>query len=79
MAVLHTAALVYLSPGQRDGVRSVVAAAGAHLLGGEHGGVLSDVAGRLPGDVDVGGHLVISLDGEPLALAHPHGATLTWL
>lgn len=79
VVVLHTAALVYLSPDQRDGVRAVVAAAGAHLLGAEGVSVLPDVAERLPPGTDVGGLFVVSLDGEPLALAHPHGATLTWL
>ena len=79
VVVFHTAALVYLDAEQRDGVRSVVAAAGAHRLGGEGGGVLPDVDARLPAASDVGGRLVVSLDDEPLALAHPHGATLEWL
>ena len=79
VVVVHTAALVYLTAQQREGVRSVIAAAGARRLGGEHGGVLPDVDARLPATLDVGGRFVVSLDDEPLALAHPHGARLGWL
>ncbi len=79
VVVTHTAALVYLAPAERAAVRASIATAGAHRLGGEHGGVLPDVDARLRDPASVQGQLVMALDDEPLALAHPHGAAMTWL
>lgn len=79
VVVTHTAALVYLAAADRDRVRAAIADAGAHRLGGEHAGVMPDVDARVPDPAAIAGQLVVSLDDVPLALAHPHGAALTWL
>ncbi len=79
VVVTHTSAMIYLEPADRDRVRAVIASAGAHRLGGEHAGVLPDVDARTPDPSAIAGRLVVSLDDAPLALAHPHGAALTWL
>jgi hypothetical protein len=41
--------------------------------------VLPDLAAQLPSSLDATGMMLVSLDDRALAVAHPHGRTLTWL
>ncbi|MBC3762015.1 DUF2332 domain-containing protein [Quadrisphaera sp. RL12-1S] len=79
VVVTHSAALAYLSPGERGAVRTVIAEAGAHRLGMEGRAVLPDLVDALPEQVPGDGRFVVSLDDVPLALAAPHGSTLALL
>lgn len=79
VVVTHSAALAHLGADERDAVRQVVSGAGAHRLGLEARAVLPDLAERLAADVADDGRFLVSLDDEPLALAAPHGSTLTFL
>lgn len=79
VVVTHSAALVYLDDGERRAVLDVVADAGAHRLGVEGRAVLPHLE-RAVAQAHAGDRrFLVSLDDEPLALAAPHGSTLTFL
>ncbi|HEU0206083.1 MAG TPA: DUF2332 family protein [Pseudolysinimonas sp.] len=72
--------LVYLSPGERDGVVDAASALGAHLVTFEGAGVLPGVAAGLRGlSAPHPTPFVLAVDGEPIAHAGPHGDRLSWL
>jgi hypothetical protein len=79
IVVTHSATLAYLGPDERNAFIRLLAESGVHRLGAEGPQVLPELTDQIPGTVDVGGRFVVSLDDRPLALAHPHGRTLTWL
>jgi hypothetical protein len=72
--------LVYLAPGERDGVVDAASELGARLLTFEGAGVLPGVAERLRGlSAPHPTPFVLAVDGEPIAFAGPHGDRLSWL
>jgi hypothetical protein len=73
LVVFHTAVLVYLSTDDRARFRDEVARAGAVWVSNEAPGVFGDIDARLPAGVDTRGTFVLSRDGSPVALTHPHG------
>ncbi|QXT62314.1 DUF2332 domain-containing protein [Tessaracoccus palaemonis] len=75
--VMHSATLAYLARPERDAVVAAVRASGAHWLSFEGPTVVTSLRGRTP-PVD-GPHFVLALDGEPLAVASPHGRWVRWL
>lgn len=78
VVVAHSATLAYLDGRDRACFVSLLQDLGVHRLGAEGPRVLPQLAG-LPQESEVAGRFVISLDEQALALAHPHGRTLTWL
>jgi hypothetical protein len=77
LVVYHSAVLAYVD---RDG-RSAFAATMADLAAARPTVWVSNEAPGVVADADVGdqARFVLARDGEPLALAGPHGATLDWL
>ena len=75
--VMHSATLAYLARPERDAVIEAVRHCGAHWLSFEGPTVVTSLRGRTP---PVGEpHFVLALDGEPLAVASPHGRWARWL
>lgn len=80
VVVLHSATLAYVDPDRRAAFVDLLARRGVHRLGAEALGVLPfDLPGGLEAGGAVGDRFVVSLDDRPLALAQPHGRSLTWL
>jgi hypothetical protein len=79
VVVQHSATLTYLEPAERRAFRELVRQHGAHLVGCEGVDVLPDLADQLPGNIDTTGQMLLSVDDRVLAVAHPHGRSLTWL
>jgi hypothetical protein len=79
VVVTHSAALVYLDDDGRRRVLDAVADAGAHRLGVEGRAVLPHLEGAVAPTDEGDRRFLVSLDDEPLALAAPHGSTLTFL
>jgi hypothetical protein len=79
VVVIHSATLAYLEQDERDAFVTMLASSGVHRLGAESPRVMPHVASQIPDDVDICGRFVVSLDDRALALAQPHGRTLTWL
>ena len=79
LVVFHSAVLTYLSPQARTAFVDLVDSLPGHWISNEG----PDVVPRLVthGDLPVGGpaRFVLALDGNPLALAAPHGQALHWL
>jgi len=79
VVVTHSATLAYLEQDQRNAFITLLAESGVHRLGAEGPNVLPHVTKQIPDDLDINGRFVVSLDDRALALAQPHGRTLTWL
>lgn len=79
VVVMHSATLSQVEQHQRDAFAATPARHGAHRLGAEGHKVLPRLAHQIPEGTDVNGRFVVSLNEHVLALAHPHGRTLTWL
>jgi len=77
--VVHSATLTYVEPVARAAFVTTLAARGVHRLGAEGPAVLPALATQLPAAADTARRFLISLDETALALAHPHGHSLTWL
>lgn len=77
LVIFHSAVIVYLTPRDRerfvDLVRAVASERPTVWLANEAPGVLPDVEKQLPADLDTRGTFVLSVDGAPVALTHPHG------
>jgi hypothetical protein len=77
LVVFHSAVLVYLSPGDRARFRERLARLAARRstvwIANEAPGVFPDIDERLPAGLDTRGTFVLSADGTPRALVHPHG------
>jgi hypothetical protein len=78
LVVFHSAVLVYVEPEDRTRFVDAVAALGAVWIANESPGVLPDVAARA-GRAFEDDRFLVSLDGEPVALAAPHGQMLEWI
>jgi len=79
VVVTHSATLAYLKQDQRNAFITLLAESGVHRLGAEGPRVLPHVTEQISDDVEMNGRFVVSLDDRALALAQPHGGTLTWL
>lgn len=78
VASLGTA--VYLPPADRAALPDAVAAVGGHLLAFEPAAAIPGVAERLSRmTAPEPSPFVLSVDGEPLAIATPHGDRVSWL
>jgi hypothetical protein len=79
LVVFHTAVLGYVhDPADRRRFADTVRGLGACWIANEPPGVVELELPPRPGRAP-GGEIVLSLDGEPLAWADPHGAWLRWL
>ncbi|WP_370288320.1 DUF2332 family protein [Nocardioides sp.] len=76
LVVLHSAVLCYLDPAERTRVVGVVRDLPGHWISNEAAGVLG--LGLAPSST-ADGAFVLALDGRPVARAHGHGRSLTWL
>lgn len=75
--VMHSATLAYLPRDERDEFEAVVRASGVRWVSFEGASVVTSMKGRAP---DPGRpHFVVGLDGDPVAVASPHGAWVSWL
>jgi hypothetical protein len=77
LVVFHTAVLVYLAPERRaefrERVRALAERRPTLWVSNEAPGVWPDVDAALPPGLDTRGSFVLSVDGSPTALTHPHG------
>jgi hypothetical protein len=79
LVIFHTAVLGYVrDPADRRGLADTVRALGARWIANEPPGVVELEQPPRPGAAP-GGEVLLSLDGEALAWADPHGAWLRWL
>lgn len=80
VVVQHSAVIAYLEPaGRREFdamMRGMVASGAVHWVSNEAAVVLPSVAGGL---APPSRSFVLGVDGEPVALTHPHGRWLRWL
>lgn len=79
VVVIHTATLAYLDPARRQAFVELLRELGVRRLGAEGPRVLPHLAEQLPSQDRIAGWFIVSLDDRALALADPHGRTLTWL
>ncbi|WP_258725633.1 DUF2332 domain-containing protein [Cellulomonas sp. NS3] len=75
LVVLHSAVLAYLDAAARSAFVAAVASLPGHWISNEGAQVLPATAGLSP--AAGGRHFVVAVDGEPRALADPHGGALT--
>ena len=79
LVVFHTAVLGYVhDPADRRRFAETVGGLDARWIANEPPGVVELELPPRPGRTP-GGEIVLSLDGEPLAWADPHGAWLQWV
>lgn len=79
LVVFHTAVLGYVhDPADRRRFAETVGGLDARWIANEPPGVVELELAPRPGRTP-GGEIVLSLDGEPLAWADPHGAWLQWV
>lgn len=73
LVVLHSAVLAYFSGAERERFIEAVTALDAEWISNEGLAVLPTVAAKVDPRIDVGSRFVVALNGEPQALAGPHG------
>ena len=78
VVVMHSAAAAYLDPAGRRDLAAVLDDLGVHRLGLEGLQVSADL-GVQGVPVSADGRFLLSLDGQVLGSAHPHGRDLHWL
>ena len=75
--ILHSATLAYLARPDRDAFVDAVRGAGVRWVSFEGPTVVTSLKGRAP---DPGlPHFIVGLDGDPVAVASPHGGWVRWL
>ncbi|WP_127820480.1 DUF2332 family protein, partial [Microbacterium sp. CPCC 204701] len=80
VVVFHSAVMPYLDHDGRERFADIMSGLGQAIgrtvvwLSNESTGVFPRIDTRLPPGLDVGARFVQSRDGEPIALAGPHGA-----
>ncbi|MGW0178229.1 DUF2332 domain-containing protein [Nocardia sp. NPDC003345] len=80
VVVFHSAVLNYLETDARSTFEATIRILPCHWIANEGPTVLPDITRKLPITADrVAGRFVVSLNGEPLALAGAHGQTLDWI
>lgn len=78
LVVFHSAVLAYVSPEARERFARRVAELGAAWISNEFPGVLPHVAAKLEEEPPAN-RFLLAVDGEPVALAGPHGQSIDWL
>ncbi len=79
LVVFHTAVLAYIAdPVARADFGRAVRALNAVWISNESPGVFPDIAAKLSHSRPTGAFL-LSVDGEPVAWTHPHGAWIEWI
>jgi hypothetical protein len=79
LVIFHTAALAYVSPAQeREAFARSVASLCDVWIANEAPGVFPDITARAK-KAGPKGWFLLSLTGEPVAWADPHGAALEWI
>jgi hypothetical protein len=78
LVIFHSAVLIYVEPDDRARFAESVRRLGATWIANESPRVLQNVAVRAGRTVD-DSRFLVSLDGEPVALAAPHGQMLEWI
>lgn len=82
LVIFHTAVLAYVWPAeQREAFARSVASLCDFWIANEAPGVFPDIAARAarPGPSGLKGWFLLSVNGEPVAWADPHGAALQWI
>ncbi|KQV07788.1 DUF2332 domain-containing protein [Leifsonia sp. Root112D2] len=79
LVVFHTAVLAYLVEAERKRFVQTVTSLPGHWISNEGIHVTPGVAERLGDTHPQPGEFVLALDGDPVALAQPHGRALRWL
>jgi hypothetical protein len=78
LVIFHSAVLVYVAPGDRERFVDNVRNSDAVWISNESPAVFPSIAAKLnarpPRD-----RFVLAVDGEPVALAGPHGQSIDWL
>lgn len=79
VVVFGSAVLSYLDPQDRAAFERTVRTLPCHWISNEGGGIIESVVDRLPKPLsETGAAHILTLDGEPLAYAAPHGQSLDW-
>lgn len=78
LVIFHSAVLAYVSPERRERFAALVRDLGAVWVSNESPRVLPAAAAKLrePAPAD---RFLLAIDGEPAALAGPHGQSIDWL
>jgi hypothetical protein len=80
LVVFHSAVMPYLSPEDRTRFIKVVSGLSATWISFEGLGVLPDIDARLMKESEPDSRgFVLARDGEPFALASPHGRWMRWV
>lgn len=79
LVIFHTAVLAYLDEAARNRFVETVTGLPGHWISNEGIQVTPGVAERLGDTHPQPGEFVVALDGNPVALAQPHGRALHWL
>ena len=80
LVVLHSAVMPYLESAERSRFIQIVSGLPAVWISFEAWGVLPEIDARLPDSAAPSqGDFVLARDGEPVALANPHGRWVRWL
>lgn len=80
VVVFHSAVMLYLEEDGRQRFAEIISGLGRAIgrnvvwLSNESTGVFPEIDAQLPPGLDVGARFVQSRDGDPIALAGPHGA-----
>lgn len=75
--LMHSATLAYLDRPAREAVEAMIRASDVRWVSFEGAKVVPSLYGRAPDDARP--HFVLGLDGEPVAIASPHGGWVEWL
>jgi hypothetical protein len=78
LVVFHSAVLAYVGEPERERFSRLVRGLGAVWIANESPEVLPRVAAKLERDPPPD-RFLLSMDGEPLALAAPHGQSIDWI
>ncbi len=79
LVVFHSAVLTYLSPQDRTAFVDLVDSLPGHWISNEAPEVVPRLVTQVGLPVGAPARFVLALDGNPLALAAPHGQALQWL
>ena len=79
LVLFHSAVMPYLRPQDRTRFVERISSLSTVWVSFEGRGVLPEIDARLPTSASDEDAFVLARDGEPLALADPHGCWLRWL
>jgi hypothetical protein len=79
LVIMHSAVMPYLRPEDRARLVELVSSMPGVWVSFEGRGALPEIDARLPAGASDEDAFVLARDGEPVALASPHGRWLRWL